>query len=180
MSDTVEITNAYAKKPVNLTISKTVTGNMGDKTQAFGFTLKVDGYTEDLVDTGNDNIAITNNGNGTYGFQLTDGQAVKVSLPYGATYTVTENDPNKSDDSLQYVTTYAVGDGAATVGSKYVATSGLTSDTTVHFTNTKSLSSPDVGVNTGSSLPYAIGLGSVATGAAFLLAKRLRAMSGRR
>lgn len=179
-SDTVEITNAYAKKPVNLTISKTVTGNMGDKTQAFGFTLKVDGYTEDLVDTGNDNIAITNNGNGTYGFQLTDGQAVKVSLPYGATYTVTENDPNKSDDSLQYVTTYAVGDGAATVGSKYVATSGLTSDTTVHFTNTKSLSSPDVGVNTGSSLPYAIGLGSVATGAAFLLAKRLRAMSGRR
>ena len=169
-----DFANTYTHKPVKLTISKTVTGNMGDKTQAFGFTLTVEGYTENLVDTGNDNIAITNKGNGIYGFQLTDGQAVTVSLPHGARYTVTENDPNKSDDSLQYATTYAVGDEAAIKGRVYAAKSGLTSDTTVRFTNNKSLSSPDTGVNTGSSLPYAVGLGSVATGAAFLLAKRRR------
>lgn len=166
--------NTYTHKHVNLTISKTVTGNMGDKTKAFGFTLTVDGYTKNLIDNGKNNIDITNNGNGTYDFQLTDGQAVTVSLPYGAKYTVTENDPNKSDDSLQYVTKYVVGDGVPTEGLKYVTKSGLTSDTTVHFTNSKSLSSPETGVNTGSSLPYAVGLGSVATAAAFLLAKRRR------
>ena len=169
-----DFANTYTHEPVKLTISKTVTGNMGDKTQAFGFTLIVVGYTKNLVDIGNDNIAITNKGNGTYGFQLTDGQSVTVSLPHGARYTVTENDPNKSDDSLQYKTTYAVGNEAAIEGRVYAAKSGLTSDTTVRFTNSKSLSSPDTGVNTGSSLPYAVGLGSVATGAAFLLAKRRR------
>ena len=174
-SSTVNITNSYTKKTANLTISKTVKGNMGDKTQEFGFTLKVDGgYSENLVDTGDDNIQVQNKGNGTYSFNLTDGQAVTVSLPYGTTYTITEDDPNKQGDSHKYKTTYAVDGGTATEGLEYTATSDITSDTTVAFTNNKSMSSPDVGVNTGSSLPYAVGLGSVAAGAAFLLAKRRR------
>ena len=170
-----DFTNTYSKKPVNLTISKKVTGNMGDKSQEFGFTLKTNGDAGDLTDavTTDGNITVTKNEDGTYSFSLTHGQAVTVSLPYGTTYTVTENNPNKSGDSLNYTTTYKVGDQTGT-GTTYTATSGLTSDTTVAFTNDKTMSSPDVGVNIGSSLPYAVGLGSVTAGAAFLLAKRRR------
>lgn len=170
-----DFVNTYTHKAVKLTISKKVTGNMGDKTQEFGFTLTANGVTGDLTDavTTDGNIAVTNNGNGIYSFSLSNGQAVTVSLPYGTTYTVTENNPNKSGDSLNYTTTYKVGDQTGT-GTTYTATSGLTSDTTVAFTNDKTMSSPDAGVNIGSSLPYAVGLGSVAAGAAFLLAKRRR------
>lgn len=172
-----DFTNTYSKKPVNLTISKAVTGNMGDKTQEFVFTLKANGYTGELTDAvaTDGNIPVTKNEDGTYSFNLTNGQAVTVSLPYGTTYTVTEDDPNKQGDSLKYTTKYTVGDGTPTEGRVCTsADSGITSDTTVAFTNNKSMSSPDVGVNTGSSLPYAVGLGSVAAGAAFLLAKRRR------
>lgn len=174
-SSTVNITNSYTKKTANLTISKAVTGNMGDKTQEFGFTLTANGVTEDLTDAvpTDGDITVTKNEDGTYSFNLTDGQSVTVSLPYGTTYTVTEDDPNKQGDSLKYTTTYKVGDQTGT-GTTYTADSGITSDTTVAFTNNKSMSSPDVGVNTSSSLAYAVGLGSVAAGAAFLLAKRRR------
>ena len=87
----------------SLTISKTVTGDGGDKDKAFNFEVKLykpnsedeelDGSYDYTGKNGASNGKITN---GTGTFKLKDGQSITISgLPVGTTYSVTESEANQ-------------------------------------------------------------------------------------
>ena len=95
-SDTFE--NTYSAG--SLSVSKTVTGNLGDKTKYFKFTVTLTGdgkstYAETFAVTGGsnkDNPATAKLGENV--FWLKDGETITIAnLPYGVTYTVVEDTP---------------------------------------------------------------------------------------
>lgn len=101
---TVTVTNTYQAFQ-RLRVTKQVTGNLGDKTKDFSFTMQItknddpdDPYDKNLLfGTGNkDAETISLNGykspeNGKYTFQLKDNQAIEFEIPYGYTVKVTED-----------------------------------------------------------------------------------------
>ncbi|MGI6013959.1 MAG: DUF7601 domain-containing protein [Oscillospiraceae bacterium] len=122
-----------------LTVKKTVDGNMGDKNKDFSFTLAVtkDGqpYTETITDSNGNSLKV--NENGVYTFKLKHDEQISVMLPAGCTLTVAET--SVADDG--YTTTVKVGENGTeeTVSSKTLT---LTENTTVLFTNSKTISAP--------------------------------------
>lgn len=117
----------------DLTITKNVTGNQGDKNKAFSFTVKVDGAA------GEQYKIVVNNGTAEV---LTSGTETTITLEHGQsaviyglsandTYTVTETD--YSDDG--YTTTI----GGETTRT---ATGKISANTTVTVVNDKSVSTP--------------------------------------
>lgn len=125
----IEVDNQrdYDANPAELTITKTVTGSMGDKTKEFVFTLTV----EDANDT--DEYAWTKNGvqqaaplhnNST--FTLRNGDVVKIMLPVNKDITITEN-------NLNYSTSMKLDDTDATAGN--TKTFRLSDDATLAVTN---------------------------------------------
>ncbi|WP_368017696.1 SHIRT domain-containing protein [Olsenella sp. AGMB03486] len=137
-----------------LTITKSVAGNFGDKTQQFGFTLSLtDDYGNAYADASA--MGLTNEGNGTYSFSLSDGDHISIVIPYGYSYRITENDPDAgSTGTAKYTTTIS---GAGSTSGRTATGSNLTANASVTYTNTKDVT-PDVGVNLGSSAPYVAGL----------------------
>ena len=99
-----------------ITIMKKVTGNQGDKSKKFTFTLEI----KKAIPTDGD-------GNGTATFKLADGESVKmVSLINGAEYTVTEDaDGYKSTAKIAGV---AEGETAGTLGASDKIKTGYTND----------------------------------------------------
>ncbi|MEE1264475.1 DUF7601 domain-containing protein [Ruminococcus sp.] len=100
----------YDAIPAELTITKTVTGSMGDKTKEFMFTLTVEGanLTDEYAWTKNDvqkNTPLHNNST----FTLRNGDVVKITLPVKKDITIREN-------NLDYSVSMKLNDDAATVG----------------------------------------------------------------
>lgn len=160
------VSNSYTEQPklCNLTISKTVGGNMGDQSKEFSFTatLSGGGYSFDGVTYSIDGGEAQSAGTGTTcDFTLKHGQSITyIGLPIGATFTVTETSYSESG----YVTTV---DG--TSGSSKTITLAE-SNSNIAFVNRK-----DVNVDTGillDTLPYILILGVVAVGAVLLIKKR--------
>lgn len=137
---TTTITNTQVEvETYCLTITKTVTGNLGNKNQEFSFTIGLtdaDGgaLTGTYSCTGK-LASITLDDNGEASFTLTHGESLTVTeLPEGTRYTVTET----SADG--YKTTVAVG--TADPEEALSVTDSLTADVTVGFTNERNVALP--------------------------------------
>lgn len=173
--DTIkEDTTFYAKyvpASANLTVSKTVTGKLGDTNKAFTFTItKADGTAANITDT---NIEISEadrakvewKGNGQ--FTLKDGASIIFkNLPSGQ-YKVVE--VNYSGE--KYETSYVVDSGTPENRREASVTIG-TDAKTIAFTNNCTLQ-PDLGVLLD-TLPYIVILAVVAGGVALLMLRKHR------
>lgn len=176
--DTIkEDTTFYAKyvpASANLTVSKTVTGKLGDTNKAFTFTItKADGTAANITDT---NIEISEadrakvewKGNGQFTqFTLKDGASIIFkNLPSGQ-YKVVED--NYSGE--KYETSYVVDSGTPENRREASVTIG-TDAKTIAFTNNCTLQ-PDLGVLLD-TLPYIVILAVVAGGGILLMLRKRR------
>lgn len=173
--DTIkEDTTFYAKyvpASANLTVTKTVTGKLGDTNKAFTFTItKADGTAANITDT---NIEISEadrakvewKGNGQ--FTLKDGASIIFkNLPSGQ-YKIVEDDYTGE----KYETSYVVDSGTSTDGQEATVTIG-TDAKQIDFTNHRTLK-PDTGVLLD-TLPYIVILAVVAGGVALLMLRKHR------
>ena len=163
------ITNTY--EAGSLSISKAVTGNMGDKSKYFAFTVTLTGeegktYAENFAVTGGsngsnpDSIAI-----GTPEiFYLHDGETITIAnLPYGVSYTVVET-PDDAYDTYINGSETASADGKAE--GKVEA-----EETTVAYRNDNNNGTIDTGITTD-NLPYIVLMGIVVLAGVAMIAKR--------
>ena len=173
--DTIkEDTTFYAKyvpASANLTVSKTVTGKLGDTNKAFTFTItKADGTSANITDA---NVEISEadsakvewlrNGK----FTLKDGASITFkNLPSGQ-YKVVEDDYSGE----KYETSYVVGSGTPENKREASVTIG-TDAKQIDFTNHRTLE-PDLGVLLD-TLPYIVILAVVAGGVALLMLRKRR------
>ena len=168
---TVNFYAKYVPASANLTVSKTVTGKLGDTNKAFTFTItKADGTAANITDT---NIEISEadrakvewKGNGQ--FTLKDGASIIFkNLPSGQ-YKVVED--NYSGE--KYETSYVVDSGTPENRREASVTIG-TDAKTIAFTNNCTLQ-PDLGVLLD-TLPYIVILAVVAGGVALLMLRKHR------
>lgn len=161
----------YVPASANLTISKTVTGKLGDTNKAFTFTItKADGTSANITEA---NIETTDNtravwqGNGK--FTLKDGASIIFkNLPSGE-YKVIEEDYSGE----KYDTSWQIGTDGEVYEKNSTATVTIgTTEQTVHFTNHRTLE-PDLGVLLD-TLPYIVILAVVAGGVALLMLRKRR------
>jgi len=147
-----------------LDISKTVTGNMGDESKYFDFTVTLTGdgvsdYAESFFVEGGSHTSNPTSiklGEATT-FKLKHGETIHIAnLPYGVTYSVTE-----ADYTSEGYTTSKTGDTGTISSASHTAA----------FTNDKT-AQIDMGISTD-SLPYIMLLGIVTMiGAAMLIKRR--------
>lgn len=170
---TVNFYAHYVPASANLTVSKTVTGKLGDTNKAFTFTItKADGTAANITDT---NIEISeadrakvewlDNGK----FTLKDGASIIFkNLPSGE-YKVIEEDYSGE----KYDTSWQIGTDGEVYEKNSTATVTIgTTEQTVHFTNHRTLE-PDLGVLLD-TLPYIVILAVVAGGVALLMLRKHR------
>lgn len=171
-----EDTTFYAKyvpASANLTVTKTVTGKLGDTNKAFTFTItKADGTSANITDA---NVEISEadrakvewlrNGK----FTLKDGASIIFkNLPSGE-YKVIEEDYSGE----KYDTSWQIGTDGEVYEKNSTATVTIgTTEQTVHFTNHRTLE-PDLGVLLD-TLPYIVILAVVAGGVALLMLRKHR------
>lgn len=159
----------YVPASANLTVTKTVTGKLGDTNKAFTFTITKDGkpvnnITEDNIEV-SDGAQWLNDSNGK--FTLKDGATITFkNLPSGE-YKVVEDDYKGE----KYETSYVVGSGTPENGREVSVTIG-TDAKQIDFTNHRTLE-PDLGVLLD-TLPYIVILAVVAGGVALLMLRKHR------
>lgn len=169
----------YIPVSADLTVSKTVTGKLGDTNKAFTFQI-LDANNEPVkLTTGNYEFSNTNGvllNNGTDGtFTLMSGANVTIkNLPFG-TYTVTEWET--ADELKNYKTTWLLDSNPdsknKTENSTRTATVEMKGENRVlDFTNECTLK-PDTGVLLD-TLPYIVILAVVAGGVALLMLRKHR------
>ena len=152
--------------------SKTISGNQGDKNKRFAFTLNITGANPGVYPvvandvTGNPtSMTVSENGNATAVYYLTDGSTFKViGLNKGAVFNVTEN-------AEDYTATYSLDSATAVTG----ASSGsiiLDSDHSVAFTNTRNGVIPAGVIMT--IAPFAIGICVFGAIIIFIICRRKR------
>lgn len=171
--DTISADTTFYAKHVpasaNLTVTKTVTGKLGDTNKAFTFTITKDGkpvnnITEDNIEA-RDGAQWLNDGNGK--FTLKDGASIIFkNLPSGQ-YKVVEDDYIGE----KYETSYVVDSGTPENGQEATVTIG-TDAKRIDFTNHRNLE-PDLGVLLD-TLPYIVILAVVAGGVALLMLRKRR------
>lgn len=161
----------YVPASANLTVTKTVTGKLGDTNKAFTFTITKDGkpvnnITEDNIEV-SDGAQWLNDGNGK--FTLKDGATITFkNLPSGE-YKIVEDDYIGE----KYETSWQIGTDGKVYEKNRTATVTIgTTEQTVHFTNHRTLE-PDLGVLLD-TLPYIVILAVVAGGVALLMLRKHR------
>lgn len=175
--DTIkEDTTFYAKyvpASANLTVSKTVTGKLGDTNKAFTFTItKADGTPVNITIA---NIEISeadrakvewlDNGK----FTLKDGASITFKNLPSDEYKIVEEDYSGE----KYETSWQIGTDGVVHEKNSTATVTIgTTEQTVHFTNHRNLE-PDLGVLLD-TLPYIVILAVVAGGVALLMLRKHR------
>lgn len=163
----------YVPASANLTVTKTVTGKLGDINKAFTFTItKADGTSANITDA---NVEISEadsakvewlrNGK----FTLKDGASITFkNLPSGE-YKILEEDYTGE----KYETSWQIGTDGEVQEKNSTATVTIgTTEQTVHFTNHRTLE-PDLGVLLD-TLPYIVILAVVAGGVALLMLRKRR------
>lgn len=159
----------YVPASANLTVTKTVTGKLGDTNKAFTFTITKDGkpvgnITEDNIEV-SDGAQWLNDGNGK--FTLKDGASIIFkNLPSGQYKVVEDNYLGE-----KYETSYVVDSGTPENGQEASVTIG-TDAKQINFTNHRTLE-PDLGVLLD-TLPYIVILAVVAGGVALLMLRKHR------
>ena len=148
-------------KLFDLTVTKTVTGNVGDTSKDFDFTIKLwtlDG--EDEIPYVLDAAVLAEQGltktdvNGVYSYKMSHEDSIKLTLPYGVHYTITE-------DGEDYTTTILVTDdnGEEILSARdTTVTNFMDRDQTVSVTNTLNAAIP-TGVNIGRILSIVMLMG---------------------
>lgn len=172
---TVNFYAEYVPMYSQVTVSKTVTGALGDKAKEFSFTLNVTDNAGNAITGGikakkGSNEETSNIGNG-YQFTLKDGEnIVFTNVPTGATVTVTENDYTGANGG--YSTSYVAGDGQKMQGREARLTNISAGNHTIAFTNSKDVI-PDTGI-TLHSMPYLLVLAGVLVGGMAWMRRRKR------
>ncbi len=175
--DTIkEDTTFYAKyvpASANLTVTKTVTGKLGDTNKAFTFTItKADGTAVNIAsanieisDADSTKVEWKDNGQ----FTLKDRASITFkNLPSGE-YKIVEDDYIGE----KYETSWQIGTDGKVYEKNRTATVTIgTTEQTVHFTNHRTLE-PDLGVLLD-TLPYIVILAVVAGGVALLMLRKHR------
>lgn len=161
----------YVPASANLTVTKTVTGKLGDTNKAFTFQILDASGNPVTLTTGNYEFSNTNGAllnDGTDGkFTLKDGASITFkNLPSGQ-YKVVED--NYSGE--KYETSYVVDSGTPVNGQEATVTIG-TDAKQIDFTNHRTLE-PDLGVLLD-TLPYIVILAVVAGGMALLMLRKRR------
>lgn len=178
-SDT--FTNTYSAN--SIAVTKTVEGNLGDKTKEFGFTIDFEKADNESAPTGitytvgdeTKTVSFGADGNAQVKFTLKNGQTLNfVNVPKSVKYTVTEDDyTNMNDPTKGYTTTVSVNGGNSTTSLTSNAQTMTKDAATVAFTNTKG-ATIDTGVILDNA-PYIALLAIVAIGGvALMLNKRRR------
>lgn len=161
----------YVSASANLTVTKTVTGKLGDTNKAFTFQILDASGNPVTLTTGNYEFSNTNGAllnDGTNGkFTLKDGASITFkNLPSGE-YKIVEEDYTGE----KYETSYVVDSGTSTDGQEATVTIG-TDAKQINFTNHRTLE-PDLGVLLD-TLPYLVILAVVAGGVALLMLRKHR------
>lgn len=161
----------YVPASANLTVTKTVTGKLGDTNKAFTFQILDASGNPVTLTTGNYEFSNTNGAllnDGTDGkFTLKDGASITFkNLPSGE-YKIVEKDYTGE----KYETSYVVDSGTSTDGQEATVTIG-TDAKQINFTNHRTLE-PDLGVLLD-TLPYIVILAVVAGGVALLMLRKHR------
>ena len=161
----------YVPASANLTVTKTVTGKLGDTNKAFTFQILGASGNPVTLTTGNYEFSNTNGAllnDGTNGkFTLKDGASITFkNLPSGE-YKIVEEDYTGE----KYETSYVVDSGTSTDGQEATVTIG-TDAKQINFTNHRTLE-PDLGVLLD-TLPYLVILAVVAGGVALLMLRKHR------
>lgn len=172
---TVNFYAEYVPMYSQVTVSKTVTGALGDKAKEFSFTLNVTDSAGTAITGGikaekGSNEETPNIGDG-YQFTLKDGEnIVFTNVPTYATVTVTENDDTGTNGG--YSTSYVMDNGQSTGGLEAKLENISAGDHTIAFTNSKDVS-PDTGI-TLHSMPYLLVLAGVLVGGMAWMRRRKR------
>lgn len=172
---TVNFYAEYVPMYSQVTVSKTVTGALGDKAKEFSFTLNVTDSAGNAITGGikakkgsNEETPSIDNG---YQFTLKDGEnIVFTNVPTGATVTVTENDYTGTNGG--YSTSYVADDGQKMQGREARLTNISAGNHTIAFTNSKDVI-PDTGINLH-SMPYLLVLAGVLVGGMAWMRRRKR------
>lgn len=114
----VTITNTYTKKVANVTITKCVTGNMGDYGKEFQFTV----HSDQAMGASNDNSYTLSEDGKSATFTLRhDGSVILKDVPIGAVLTITESNADSystkvnNTEAPNHTGTYTVVDGENSV-----------------------------------------------------------------
>lgn len=152
----------WKQSTVALKITKTVTGNFGDKSKAFQFSMKVDGgNTFDLTVNG---TALAKGSQSDYTFNLKHGESIEINgIPVGKQIVLAETNADK------YGVKFGEND-MITSGPRAVTIASLTADTEITVENDRN-TQPDTGVFVD-SLPYILIIACVAGAAALFLIRR--------
>lgn len=163
----------YVPASANLTVTKTVTGKLGDTNKAFTFTItKADGTAVNIAsanieisDADSTKVEWKDNGQ----FTLKDRASITFkNLPSGE-YKIVEDDYIGE----KYETSWQIGtDGDVHKKNRTATVTIDTTEQTVHFTNHRTLE-PDLGVLLD-TLPYIVILAVVAGGVALLMLRKRR------
>lgn len=161
----------YVPASANLTVTKTVTGKLGDTNKAFTFQILDASGNPVTLTTGNYEFSNTNgallNDRTNGKFTLKDGASITFkNLPSGE-YKIVEEDYTGE----KYETSYVVDSGTSTDGQEATVTIG-TDAKQINFTNHRTLE-PDLGVLLD-TLPYLVILAVVAGGVALLMLRKHR------
>lgn len=172
---TVNFYAEYVPMYSQVTVSKTVTGALGDKAKEFSFTLTVKDDSngneitgEMKAQKGSAEEFTIKSGNT---FTLKDGESIVfTNVPTGATVTVTENDYTGTNGG--YSTSYVVDNGQSTGGLEAKLENISAGNHTIAFTNSKDVR-PDTGI-TLHSMPYLLVLAGVLVGGMAWMRRRKR------
>lgn len=172
---TVNFYAEYVPMYSQVTVSKTVTGALGDKAKEFSFTLTVKDDSngneitgEMKAQKGSAEEFTIKSGNT---FTLKDGESIVfTNVPTGATVTVTENDYTGTNGG--YSTSYVADDEQKMQGREATLDSIDSNNHTIAFTNNKDVT-PDTGI-TLHSMPYLLVLAGVLVGGMAWMRRRKR------
>lgn len=150
----------WKQSTVTLTVTKTVTGNFGDKSKAFQFSMQVDGGNSfELIVNG---TALAKGSQSDYTFSLKDGENIVIEgMPVGKKIVLAET------NAKQYTVSF---NDTVETNRNYVNEKGLTADTNIDVVNYRD-TQPDTGVFVD-SLPYILIIACVAGVAALFLIRR--------
>lgn len=168
-TQTAAFINTYQPSQRSLTIIKNVDGSMGDKNQAFSFSLELkkngEVYTEALKYSKNGEVEQElNASDNTYTFALKDRERIVLTIPYGCEYTIVE-------DNLDYTVKVDTGNGESVQVENAKTTGTLTTDKTITYQNTKDINTPTGVIRT--MTPFFLMI-AAALGAAVILGFRRR------
>ena len=171
--EAAEFKNIYTAS--TLTVTKNVTGNLGDTNKEFYFTVTFENKNAAItwvnaISASASGVTITANEDGlSYTFTLKSGaSATFTNVPSGISYTVTESD--YSEDGYTAYTTYVSKDSEDNVEGSEVEGTMDSDGEEVTITNEK-----DQTVDTGiilDSAPYIMILALVLLGAAYVISRR--------